>query len=274
MIRRYTKVEYAPGSFVDLPAFRSTHETEQELETAFEALTGADYDYDELSLNQTPKRNAIERVQFLVVEDTPGLVNAKLSELRSRLRGRVKLWTSGSELDEYDDESAVDRWAYARMLSMPRVTLQAENRRHAPVMMVFSRMSDWYAEDAIEDSEAIAIDPDSFSILNPGDARVFNPVITLSGTYTNPRLTNGANGYVLESTRDGSSANHLLRFTVARRLVEFSSDNGATWVNDAANFVRQSGQVQPMVLESGANAFTITGMSSGTVTVDFFPAYS
>ena len=113
----------------------------------------------------------------------------------------------------------------------------------------------------------------SFSITNSGNAPIYNAIITLAGTYTNPVIRNSTNGYQVESATDGSSAAHLLRFDAGRPAVEKSTNTGTSWANDYANFVRQAGQVHLMVLDPGVNNFLVTGCSSGTLELTAYPAY-
>ena len=124
-------------------------------------------------------------------------------------------------------------------------------------------------------SAASSVDPSlgSFAIVNAGNAPIYNAIITLAGTYTNPVIRNTTNGYQLETARDGTSADHKVRFDAGRPGVEYSADAGVTWAGDYANFVRQTGQVHLMVLDPGTNNFTVTGAASGTLTVTAYAAY-
>lgn len=231
-------------------------------------LTGASYEYDLMGDAVSPKANGFDRVSFLSVNATPATIDTDLDAVKSKLRlaAKGKLWTLDSNGDR--------RWAYARLQDMPDLSMDINGRNAAPVVVVFSRFSDWYGEDVIEDSPfTIGSDPDTFTVVNPGNARIYNAVITLKGTYTNPVLTNTTNGYILQSSRDGSSSSHHLRFDCGKGRVDFSTDNGATFAGDYANFVRQSNQVQLMVLEPGDNDFSIAGMSSGVVAVDAYGAW-
>lgn len=104
-------------------------------------------------------------------------------------------------------------------------------------------------------------------------AVVKNAVITVKGPFTNPVITNTTTGYVLESTRDGVDGTDWLRFDSGRNAVEFSSDSGATWADDQANFVRAAGQVGLMQFAPGANSLTVEGANGGDVLVEFYETF-
>ena len=239
---------------------------DQALSSPFSPLTGAHYDYDMLGTALAPKRNAIESVRF-VVKGTAAEIEAKITEARQKCyrAGRGKLWAL---------DSTGDRWfAYARLRSVPG--FQLENPFVVPVTMDFARMSDWHNDTAITGDVTLDANPKTFSIDNLGNARVFDAVFTFKGTFIDPALTNSTSGYVMASTRDGSNANHWLRFDCGKRRLEFSTNGGTSYAGDYANFVRQPSQVQFMVLEPGVNNFSCAfgGVPSGTLSYSLYPAY-
>ena len=238
----------------------------QGLSTLYAPLSGAHYDYDQLGDSLAVRRNTMETMRFLV-KGTNAEIEDELVECRQKCQriGRGKLWTL--------DSTGARRWAYARLQSVPEFRL--DNPFVVPVAVTVDRQSDWY--DDTETDQTVTMDEasEAFNVTNDGDAQVFNAVFLLKGTFINPVITNTTNGYVLESTRDGSAAGHWLRFDAGKRRVEFSSNGGTSYAGDYANFVRQAGQVHLMVLEAGVNAFTATfgGTPSGTLDVNFYPAY-
>lgn len=144
MIKRIFRAEYAPGFYVEFPGNNGLQETEQGLWNSFADLTGADYAYDQIGIGRAAKKNAIERVAFTLVGDTPADVNTAYEAIEEDLQGRIKLWRK-------DDEEVYEanlEWAYARLQSMPVRQVNVENRRHMPVSLIFERMSDWVAEES------------------------------------------------------------------------------------------------------------------------------
>ena len=144
MIKRIYRAEYAPGFYVEFPGNNGVQETEQELWNSFADLTGVDYAYDQIGVGRAAKKNAIERVAFTLVGDTPADVNDAFEDLEDNLQGRIKLWRK----DDEDAEAAGLEWAYARIQGMPMRSLDVTNRRHMNVALIFERMSDWTPEDS------------------------------------------------------------------------------------------------------------------------------
>lgn len=270
-IRYISKFEYAPGSFYTFPRYRYEYEPSQELVLASAALSGGNYSYDLLGSSRSPKRNSVHRLRFLEVGH-PGLINADLDALRAYLYegAQGKVWAKGTLFDDHDGEFEDERWAYGRIAAMPNLQLRVENVGHVPMFVTFECSSDFYSEEDISFEEAVAASPTTVEVVNPGLAPVYNAVLTLKGTYTNPKIENLTNGYIVESTRDGSSVGHWLQIRAPRR-VRFSSDGGLTWTGDYANLTRNP--VQLMVLEPGVNELRVTGMTSGTLAGEFFPAW-
>ena len=239
----------------------------QPLSSPFAPLAGAHYDYDMLGTSLATKRNAVESIRF-IVKGTAAEIQDKIAEARQECyrAGRGKLWALDSTGDRW--------WAYARVRSMPG--FQLDNPFSVPMTMDFERMSDWYNDTAVAADVTLNANPTTFSIDTLGNSKVFNAVFIFKGTYVNPALTNSTNGYVMASTRDGSNANHWLRFDAGKRRVEFSSNGGTSYTGDFASFARQTAQVQFMVLEPGVNNFSCAfgGVPSGTLSYSLYPAYS
>lgn len=126
--------------------------------------------------------------------------------------------------------------------------------------------SDFLVEGAVPATGTVVIN-------NPGNAPVYDAVLILKGTFTDPAITNTTNGYVLSSTRDGAATSDWLKFDAGRHTVEFSSNSGVVYANDFANFVRAATQVGLMKLEPGNNSFTFTGMTSATLAWSFSGAW-
>jgi hypothetical protein len=104
-------------------------------------------------------------------------------------------------------------------------------------------------------------------------APVRNAIITVKGPFSGLVITNTTNGYALASSSVGAASSDWLRFDAGRNTVEFSSDSGATWADDSANFIRTADQVGLMVLDPGANSFDIAGANGADVVFDFAEAW-
>lgn len=266
MIRRVTKVEYAPGQFLALPLYNAAQETSQGLNPLFIPMSGASYEYDAIGTGPATKSNAVERLSFLLLGDSGADINAQVDQLRAKLYvgGRLKVWTTGDEFDEYGDPFETERWAVARITAMPEIPVGVRNYQSLPVTVSLNRGSDWAGEDPIEPAP-IAV-AGSVVVNNPGTAPIRDVVITIDGSYSSLVITNTTNGKRLASSGSGSK----IRFDAGRGAVE--RWNGSAWIGDYANFVRRTGQVHLMAIEPGDNVLTISG-ATGTIAVDGYPKY-
>lgn len=105
----------------------------------------------------------------------------------------------------------------------------------------------------------------TFTITNPGNAPIMDAIFTIAAsTYTNPLITNITTGYRMRQVRTGTET---LVFDAGAHTVTRSG------VNDYVNFDRLSGQVGLMRLDPGANSFTVSGFTAGTIAVAAYPAY-
>lgn len=268
-LRRVVRIEYRPGEYWDIPTAGLEVESEQEVYSSIATLTGASYVVDLMGSDPAPKRPGAERLAFRLVEPTPEDANGAVDVIRERLYhgGRVRIWTDG------DDVAARRlRWAWGRVQSMPRVSVETWEDRSATITVGFARLSDWYGEDELfPDPVDIVASPVDVTVNNPGTARIYNAVITITGDVDHPRVENTANGYIAGSARVG--AGEWLRFDAGRPAVMRSTDAGGTWVLDWGYWYRPVGQVQLMVLEPGDNTLRVTGVSDGTLRVAAYPAW-
>lgn len=272
-LRRYLEKFEGPGDATtysySFPLKGYAMEQTQGLYVPRNPLTGANYEYDLMGSGVAVKQNGFERVSFLSYSETGATVDTDIDNLRQKLRlaAKGKLYLI--------DSSGARRWAYARLQDMPEVSLDIDSIKAAPVALSFSRFSDWYSSSQFSTDYTMNEASESISVNNTGSAKVYNAVFTLIGTFQDPLIHNTTNSYKLQSTRDGSNANHRLRFDAGKNRVEWSTDGGTTYAGDWANFVRAANQVHLMVLEPGSNSFTVTfgAVPNATLRVTFYPAF-
>lgn len=268
--RRPLKFESADGgtSYV-WPRYGLEYDNSQPLLAPRVALTGAHYEYDLLEGAPAIKGIGEHTLRFMLVGD-PGDLEDELDEMKSKLFeiGRGKFFL--------EDSDGGQRWCWARVKAMPDVRLGVSDRNKVPVIVSWDQSSDFYGSEPDEHdvTEFMLIsDPDTIEVTNPGNAPVYNAVVTLKGPFANPVITNETSGYVLQSTRDGAAASDWLRFDAGANTVEFSDDSGATWEDDSDNFVRADGQVALMVIKAGANEITVEGADTGAIVLEFKGAW-
>jgi hypothetical protein len=250
------------------------YEQEQELIASSAALAGADYQFDQLGAARSLKGIATERVRFMVV-GSPSVVDSEIDEIKALANiGRGKVWTKG--------DGGVYRWAWARLQAMLQNPVSYENVGRTPVSLSFTRFSDWHDEEPLgyEGEFMLDADPDTVIVTNPGNAEVYDAVIIVKGTFDGLRITNnsallpdGVTPYVLETTSTGAGPDDWIRFDAGRNAVEISSDGGATWADDSANFVRQDGQARLMVMSVVANELVIEGANGCDLVVEMYGAW-
>lgn len=263
MIRRVTKVEYDTGQFYILPLYRAVQETQQDLSQASVILSGASYEYDLLGAGVSPKRNATERLSFLLLGDNSAEVNSGLDVLRRILYvgASLRIWTEGDVLDEHSEPVTTLRWATARVLSMPQVQIETNSINALPIVVIMSRSTDWNDEDPIQLApESIA---GSMTFNNLGNARILDAILTINGSYASPVITNTRNGSRFQSVGSGSK----LRIDAGRSAVEkFESGQ---WLSDLGAYIRPSGQIQLFTFEIGENILSISG-ATGTLEINAY----
>lgn len=277
MIRHIFRVEYADGEYIDIPTFQGVQEITQDTRGAYATVAGANYEYDLLNRSPNPKQNAQVRLSFLFVGE-PHAINVDMDHLKARLveGSQLKLWSRGDVLVPGDPDTIEDddRWMVARIRAIPMDTVDTDSIGTKRVSVFLTGASDWRGtESIVDDPVSITTDPQLIEVTNPGTARIYDAVFRLSGTFDNPLIVNETNNHRMESTREGSSSDHVLRFNAGRPAVEWSTDGGDTWINDYGNFVRRKGQVQLMILEPGQNDITVNGVSSGTLNIEALPAW-
>lgn len=268
-LRYFSRFEKADGSAsVTFPTHRYEWEQSQNLIGSTIQLTGAHYLYDQLEGAPAIKANGIERVRFMS-SGLPSEMDDEIDEIKTIMSwGRGKAWSTGA---------SGERWAWMRLTSAPQLSFTVENVSTFPVILEFERFSDWYDEEPIGEYEGaiftVGTDPETVSVINPGNAPVYNAAITVKGPFSGLVITNDDTGYVLETSSVGAGASDWWRADAGRNVVEISDDSGATWTDDQANFVMAPGQVALMVMQAGANSLTIEGANGADVVVEMSGAH-
>lgn len=261
------------GLAVEFPPAAYEWESSQSLRGATEPAVGADYAVDLLESRPAPKAVATERVRGLIVARDGAALNVEMDRLRSRLYriGRGRLWAV--------DAAGNERWAWARLDSMPDITLTVEHRRHAPVILSFLRLSDWYAAEPVVIQQRVTSPTLNLAITNPGEATARQITVTLRSRtvagFSQPTITNELTGETCGTSRVAGGATHVWRLDAGRLAVEYSTDGGTTWASDYANLITGPLQVGFLRVEPGTNPLTITSQGSPDYDLEirFYPAW-
>lgn len=231
----------------------------QPMRTPLQALVGAHYAYDYLGTGVGIKDSGVEQIKFLDVQSSTANLESDLVTLRQKLwaNGRGKLYTL--------DSGGTRLWSYARLVSMPQMTIAVGMQRHAAIAIDFRRESDWFASSVTTGSTSIVTTPTSWTWVNSGNAPVYAMTILIggggSGAPNAPTLTNNTNGYSYSTKRVGAGANAQIKVDTGANLYQYSTDS-VNFANDYANFTRGANQVGVFRLEPGNNSITLTDQAT------------
>lgn len=250
------------------------YEPEQALKPSLAGVVGADYAHDFLGANRWVKDVGSESIRFEVVGSaTPAALDTEIDSLVSKLVsiGLGKLYTI--------DSAGSRRWCYAKLDARPGVQVRIGEWMRQPVSLHFVRLSDWFDTTATTGTVSVTTSPKTFTINNPGNARVRAITFRLRSNnatgFTNPSLSNGTTGQSIASTRDAASANSELKIVTDTFQVLWSTDDGANYANDYDLVTLGATQAVLMELEPGDNNFTYTdgGTPNFSLEYSFYAAY-
>jgi hypothetical protein len=255
---RYLKAfKSADNSIVyTLPLEEGEWESSQGVRLALEPVVGADYAFDHHGYGPAPVDVARETYRVTPM-GTGSELDTMVAEARAKCRriGLGKLFT-------VDEGGTVERWAWARVGSMPSYRVSSRDFLRTPIVFDFVRESDWFDTALTTGSQLCDTSPESFTINNPGDLPTAFVVLRLranaSGGFTNPTISNTTNGYSIATTRDSVSANSELRYDSERDTVEFSDNDGSSYTPDNDLVTRGAAQVGLFRLEPGNNSISVT----------------
>jgi hypothetical protein len=243
------------------PTNRYEWETDEPVRSPRALMSGADHAFRLLGERRVLLDVAQHRVRCVFVGSDIEQ-DAHVDEMRAALYEGAYgwVWTKG----------ATGRTrALAEISEMPRIHVSFDEWGYQPLVLGFNVFTPFYLGDQIDVSQAITANAQTWTVNNPGKA-TDRVILTVKGTFTNIKITNttdvdldgtGAINYEFESTRDGSSTNHIERLDTLRPAIEFSDDNGVTWHSDIGSHVRppSSQAVYSFGLGEGANVLKFEG---------------
>ena len=271
-IRHIVRFESLDGvTVVTLPMDRAEVESAQELRTAMVPGVGMDYAVDLHGSLPAPMGVGEERLRAVLYQGATPTIDTEVDALRQALHsiGRGRLWSEGADGSE--------RWAWARAARMPDLTVSYESVFTAPILIEFTRLSDWFSATKTTVQQTILASPTTVNVTNDGTAPAraitFLLAAKAAGGFSSPSIVNALTGETWSSTRTASNGNHALRVDTGRYTVERTTDNGASWTDDYAAFSTGAVQVGFMRFLPGAQSITITGCPNAQLTIEFWPVY-
>ena len=254
-----TVVEFDP----DQGIIPDEWERRQELQGGIETIHGADYGYDPWGGGAAPVGPSQERIRALVENERVDTVLNTLHRI-----GRGRLWMQLHNDDE--------RWAWAKIDTIPRMTLGAEDFLEVPFSIPFTRLSDWYAAEATVIDETITSSPETVNAMNDGMNTTRNIVITLTansaGGFSNPSVNNTTTNETFTVNRAGGNGD-MLRVDVLNFRAEYSEDGGTTWDDTTQSMFLANSQVSALSLLPDDNVIVVSGVTDATYRMDFYSAW-
>jgi len=249
-------------------------QSQQAFRTALAPVIGADYPYDHHGLFAAPRSEAREVIRCVYPSNTASNIEAAVKEARGEIAriGKGKLYTL--------DSAAARKWAWARAMASPSLSVSSGLANIAPMVFDFARLSDWFTTSQTTGSQTCDASPETFTINNPGDLPCLTVVFRFRSNGatggTNMALTNTTNGFTFSTTRDLTGADHELKVDCGAYSVKRSTDNGANYADDYSLFTVGAGQVGFMRLEPGDNAMSYTDGGTPDLSLEwsFFAPYS
>lgn len=285
-IRYLWKFETIDGEELVFPQYRYEFEPVQTLTAPMERAVGQDYAYDLFAGRPALEDVAIETVRFSQFNH-PEESNPAIDEMLNILHTGVgRLWTRTES--DYDPP----RWAWARLVEMPGITVSGLSYFETPVILRFARLSRWFGETLISVANTVDSDGETWVVNNPSSLPAYAMSITLrpivSAGIPNPfTVVNTENGYEYGTTFLSSTTAARRRLVTHRFYVsndallngprfETSNDAGATFF-PALNIYDFPTSPQPLLsfkLEPGDNTLQGNGVAPNVeVLVEFYPEF-
>lgn len=244
-------------------------EMTQGLVIAHQPIAGASYGY--LHRTAPPvKLPGTASFRASVLAASPTLVDTEVDNM-----GAI-LYRAGLGYLYSIDSAGTRRRVLAMLNSLPSVSWRAGDIFRKGISVEFATYDDWRAVTATTGTATITASGQTFSINNPGNLPskyvTFRLRANTSAGIINPKLSNGANGYTFETARDSASANSEIKLTIAynQRKVEYSNDNGASYIDDFTNLVQPTDH-PPLSfdIEPGSQTITYTGGASQSLDIEW-----
>jgi len=271
-IRHIVRFESLDGvTVVTLPMDKAEVESAQELRTAMVAGVGMDYAVDLHGSLPAPLGVGEERLRAVLYQGAIPTIDTEVDALRQALHsiGRGRLWSEGADGSE--------RWAWARATRMPDLTVSYESVFTAPILIEFTRLSDWFSATKTTIQQTILASPTTVNVTNdgttPARAITFLLAAKAAGGFSSPAIANALTSESWTSTRVAADGSAQLRVDTGRLSVEYSTDAGNTWADDYANFSTGAVQIGFLRLLPGSQSLTVTGVTNADLTVEFYEPY-
>jgi hypothetical protein len=260
---RFESHDAAISVVFDGHRWQTEWQSTQDVRGNVEAIHGASYGVSPWGRQPAPVATAEERLRALVPNADVDIVRNRTTQI-----GTGRLWRRMENGDE--------QWSWARVESVPGFTIESKGFYYVPLVLPFTRLSDWYAAEATIVTETLTSSPVTVTAENDGMAETRNIVITLTahsaGGFSNPSISNTTSAESFTVGRVAASGEKL-RIDVLGFRAERSTDGGATWIDATTSLQLDGTQVHPMSLLPGGNVITVAEASDTTIEIQFYEAW-
>lgn len=206
---------------------------EQSLRVPTSIAFAADYAHDHLGYGVSAKDPGTIRIRALIVQATAALMETEVDNARSICQriGKGYLYRL--------NQDGTRHRCLARLRSMPSFTRGGGNVNFQPISFDFLQLSDWMATAAVTGTQTIDTALEQVTLNNTGNQPC--PVLfrLRNNGYTRadlPALLNSTTGEYMTFLRAMNQPDHELYVDTSTGLVQFSTNDGASYANDYSNF--------------------------------------
>jgi hypothetical protein len=255
-----------------LPQYAYEYQPRQNLRESEVIVMGRDFALDLMSGKVLLKEVAEESASLVSLNESLTALDTAIDNMKSALYHGADgyLFTTGAD--------GTVRRARGRLTRMPEMTLSTIPYA-IPTAIHFKRYSLWGVASAINTSTLVTANGQTWTVNNPGNTPITKMVIRLrantSAGIVNPIITNNsapvASPAVFASLRDSVSVNSEIKLDTSVPSVEWSDNNGSSYVDDFANYVLPTG-VQALLsfrLIPGNNTIQYNGSGTPNLQVEF-----
>jgi hypothetical protein len=173
-------------------------------------------------------------------------------------------------------DGSTQQWCTAKLLSVP-ASGDVQNVRSQPLELVFQVQSYWYKATAITNTTTLNTSPKTVTLLNAGNARVTDAVITVTaGSAAITSLTIARTGYSeLQYTGTIAAGKALVIDTGAWSVLNDGADAYTAEFQRTSNHIENTWFRLPRSTPSGT-AFTVTivgGSTDSTISFVYYEAW-